>query len=170
MCWCKKKESSQKTPDVAPGNINSYIENRLNSQIKWYSQKSHEEQIAYRRIQVIELILTALIPLLSGYTVEHPRIAFAVGVIGAIITVLEGTERLFRHHENWIRYRSTCEMLKHEKNLYLMNSSPYGTDSTKEQLLVHNVETLLSAETSKWTSSHEKIIQEQNRSHSETGV
>lgn len=171
FCRNKSAEKDSYTPsDVEPGDINSYIEKRLNAQIRWYSKKSREAQKNYKRLQVIELVLAALIPLLSSYTVGRPRVAFFVGVLGAIVAIIESLERLFRYHENWIEYRSICEMLKREKHLYLMNASPYGADETREQLFVRNVESLISAETSKWTSTNTNIILEKSKNHSETGV
>lgn len=89
--------------------------------------------------------------------------------LAVIITVIEGTERLGRYHENWIEYRSACEMLKHEKNLYLMDAYPYGTDETKEQLFVHNIENLLSSEGNKWKASNIKAASPKEKTHSETG-
>lgn len=65
FCRNKSAEKDSYTPsDVEPGDINSYIEKRLNAQIRWYSKKSREAQKNYKRLQVIELVLAALIPLL----------------------------------------------------------------------------------------------------------
>lgn len=163
------KEAPYVPKEVEPGNIESYIRNRLDDQIAWYDKKAQQAQHIYKRMQFFELIVAALIPLLANYTVSYPVIAFIVGLLGAIITVIESTERLGRYHENWIEYRSACEMLKHEKNLYLMGAFPYGTDNTKEQLFVHNIENLLSSEGNKWKSSNTEILSQQQKSHSETG-
>ena len=82
--------------------------------------------------------------------------------------IIEGVERLYRYHENWIEYRAACEALKHEKSLYLMNAFPYGADETKEQLFVHNIENLLSSEGSKWKSSNAKPVTEKDKAQSGT--
>ena len=165
----KRPEGSPELPEIESGNIDSYIRNRLDEQIKWYDQKSQEAQRIYRRMQVVELIIAALIPLLSSYTVGHSKIAFAVGALGAVIAIIEGIERLYHYHENWIEYRAVCETLKHEKNLYLMNAFPYGADESKEQLFVHNVEDLISSEGSKWKSANTKLVAVKEQGHSETG-
>lgn len=171
--FCRNKSAEKESytpPDVEPGDINSYIQNRLNDQIRWYDKKAQQAQRIYKRLQFAEFVIAAAIPLLTNYTVSRPAVAFVVGLLGAAITVIEGTEHLGRYHENWIEYRSTCEMLKREKHLYLMNASPYGADETREQLFVRNVESLISAETSKWTSTNTNIILEKSKNHSETGV
>lgn len=135
----------------------------------WYDQKAQQAQNTYKRMQFFELIVAAAIPLLANYTVSCPAIAFIVGLLGAIVTVIEGTERLGRYHENWIEYRSACETLKHEKNLYLMGAFPYGTDETAEQLFVHNIENLLSSEGNKWKSSNSAVLSPKEKSQSGTG-
>ena len=39
--------------------INQYIEERLNNQIQWYSQKSQHAQKMYKIFQVTEIIIAA---------------------------------------------------------------------------------------------------------------
>lgn len=169
FCGSKPPEEPYSPPEVVPGDINSYIKNRLDDQITWYDKKAQQAQRTYKRMQLTELIVATAIPLLANYTASCPAIAFVVGLLGGIITVIEGTERLGRYHENWVEYRSACEMLKHEKNLYLMDAYPYGTDETKEQLFVHNIENLLSSEGNKWKASNIMAASPKEKTHSETG-
>lgn len=169
FCGRKPPEEPYVAPQVVPGDINSYITNRLDDQINWYDKKAQQAQRIYKRLQVTEFVIAAAIPLLTNYTVNCPAVAFFVGLLGAAITVIESTEHLGRYHENWIEYRSACETLKHEKNLYLMNAYPYGTDETKEQLFVHNIEDLLSSEGNKWKASNSKAASSKEKVHSETG-
>ncbi len=165
----QKTEEPYTPPVVESGNIDSYIKNRLDDQINWYDKKAQQAQRIYKWLQVTEFVIAAAIPLLTNYTVNCPAVAFVVGLLGAAITVIEGTEHLGRYHENWIEYRSACETLKHEKNLYLMNAYPYGTDETKEQLFVHNIEDLLSSEGNKWKASNAKAVSDKGKSHASTG-
>lgn len=164
----KQKDPDYTPPEIEPGNINSYIKNRLDDQINWYDRKSQQAQKRYKRLQLAELVIAAAIPLFSGYTVGCPAMAFIICVLGAVIAIIEGVERLYRYHENWIEYRAACEALKHEKSLYLMHAFPYGADETKEQLFVHNIENLLSSEGSKWKSSNAKPVTEKDKAQSGT--
>lgn len=50
-----------------------------------------------------------------------------------------------------------------------MDAYPYGTDETKEQLFVHNIENLLSSEGNKWKASNIKAASPKEKTHSETG-
>ena len=131
--------------------INQYIEERLNNQIQWYSPKSQHAQKMYKIFQVTEIIIAAAIPLLSGYATDCITIAIIVGILGAIIAIIETISKLFKWHENWIEYRTTCELLKYHKYLYLTQSSPYNpTEETIDNLFVKNIEDIISSENNQW--------------------
>jgi hypothetical protein len=131
--------------------IKQYIEERLDDQIAWYSRKSRQAQKMYKIFQVIEIILAATIPLFSGYTTDHIIIAVIIGVFGAIIAIIESISKLFKWHENWIEYRTTCELLKYHKYLYLTQSSPYNNEEeTIDNLFIKNIEDIISSENNQW--------------------
>lgn len=134
-------------------NINEYIQERVDDQISWYDEKSKHCQKIYKICQTIEIILAALIPLLSGYTRDYFYIPLLIGIFGAFIAIIESITKLFKWHENWIEYRSTCELLRYQKHLFLTKSSPYNTEQeTVENIFVRNVENIISSENNKWKS------------------
>lgn len=119
---------------------------RLEDQIEWYGRKASAAQKLYKRTKLGQLVITAAIPVaaLLGASKWVP------GVIGAIVVVLEGAQQLYRHHEHWITYRSTCEALKRERYLYLAGAGAYASAANPLTLLAENVEALLSQEQQKW--------------------
>lgn len=126
------------------------IVDRLEEQISWYDLKSESNMQWFKRIKLTEIVSAAIIPLLA---VSHlPRVAVVTGVLGVLITVFEGTLQLNQYHENWIRYRSTCESLKHEKYVYLANAGPYSSAEKPRALLAERMEALVSQEHAKWES------------------
>lgn len=130
--------------------IEQYIKNRLDEQIKWYDDKSNSAQKKYKIFQYIKIILASIIPLLSGYS-SNFSIAIIIGICGSIIAIIESIIELNKYHENWIEYRSTCELLKYHKYLYITNSSPYNnSDETKDNLFIRNIETIISSENNNW--------------------
>lgn len=123
---------------------------RLEEQIGWYDLKSRSNMRWFKRIKTTEIVSAAVIPLLA---VSHlPRVAVATGILGVVITVLEGTLQLNQYHENWIRYRSTCESLKHEKYMFLASAGPYASVDRPRAVLAERVESLVSQEHAKWES------------------
>ena len=74
-----------------------------------------------------------------------------IGIEGAIITIVESITRLYKFHENWIEYRTTCELLIYQKHLYLTGSAPYNTEpESVENIFVRNIENIISSENNKW--------------------
>ncbi len=135
-------------------NIQEYIEKRLDEEQRWYSTKSKHAKKMYNIFQVVEIVIAALIPLLSGYTTNNSCIALIVGILGAIIAVIESISKLFKWHENWIQYRTTSELLKYHKHLYLTHSYPYNNSPEDiDNLLVKNIEDIISSENNQWKAT-----------------
>ena len=72
---------------------------------------------------------------------------------------------MYKHQENWILFRTTQELLKREKALYLNNAGDYFglTDQQKKRQLIERVEDLISAETSKYFAFHKPEQQESQK-------
>ncbi len=130
---------------------NTYFEERLEEQIKWYDGKSVGHQNVYKRWKYAQVILSASIPFLVGYVADFSKIGFIIGVFGVFITCIEGILTIGKHHENWIEYRSICETLRHEKYMYLTRTGVYkGEEPFKH--LVERVETVISQENVNWAA------------------
>ena len=129
---------------------NDPIMERLEDQIGWYDHKSISAQRTYKRIKVVEIIAAAAIPFLAAF--KFSVVPMVTGVLGVIITVLEGMLHLNQYQELWIAYRSTCESLKHEKYTYLGKASPYTNVADPHALLAERIESLVSQEHAKWAS------------------
>lgn len=125
---------------------------RLEDQISWYDKNSLRGHFLFKTLKAVVIVCAALIPLLSGLRVTP----WLTGSVGALIAVLEGLQQLNQYQQNWIRYRSTCESLKHEKYLYLAKAGPYAGVSDAHALLAERVESLVSQEEAKWVSAQEK--------------
>jgi hypothetical protein len=126
------------------------IMERLEDQIGWYDQRSISNMHWFKRLKISEIAFAATIPLLAASNIPHAVIA--TGILGVLVTVFEGMLQLNQFHENWIRYRSTCESLKHEKYIYLANAGPYSGVEKPRALLAERVESLVSQEHAKWAT------------------
>jgi hypothetical protein len=132
----------------APGS--DPIMERLDDQIGWYDRKSVINQRYYKRAKIVEIVAAAMIPFLAA--LHRPEIMWVIGGLGMLITVLEGMLHLNQYDQNWFSYRSTCEMLKHEKYVYLMKAPPYAGATDAHALLAERIESLVSQEHAKWAS------------------
>lgn len=144
-------------------NIENYLVSRVDDQINWYDKKSASCQKKYKTTQTIEIILAASIPLLSAYSKDCIIIAILVGLLGAAIAVIESLTKLYKWHENWIEYRTTCELLRYQKYLFETKSTPYNTEPESiENLFVRNIENIISSENNKWKTINTSDVKREN--------
>lgn len=124
----------------------AYISTRVKDQINWYSNKSGWNQKCHKFFKVTELMGAVSIPFLAAYV--DP---FCTGLIGAIVAVVAGILSVYKFQENWVKYRTTSETLKHQLYLFETSVEPYN-DENKFSKFVHNIEGIISKENSEWQS------------------
>jgi len=126
-----------------------YLEQRVDDQIQWFDRKSVTAQRVYKQIRYAEILFAATIPFLAGITTRHPVVPVITGLLGAVVVVLAAIQHLGQHHEHWLEYRATCEVLKQEKYRFLAGSGMYSGENPLA-LFVERVEGLLAKETAAW--------------------
>jgi Protein of unknown function (DUF4231) len=126
---------------------------RLEQQIKWYDTKSGSAQWYYKRVKLLEFVLSGAVPI----TALLANGGWITALIGAGAVLLEGLQQLNQWQHNWITYRSTCEALRHEKYSYIARSGSYDgmSDEQAKKSLVERVESLVSTEHAKWITRQE---------------
>src|SRR5215210_634989 len=129
-----------------------YFDNRVEEQIKWYDNKSSSNKKWFMRLKIIETILALLIPLLTGYiTTEKVQLKVIVGLIGVMVAAITNIITLLKFQENWIKYRTTGENLKHEKFLYITKAGPYKSENSFPDF-VEKFEGHISKENINWSN------------------
>ncbi|HVO49191.1 MAG TPA: DUF4231 domain-containing protein [Steroidobacteraceae bacterium] len=127
-----------------------YIEQRLDDQERWYSNKSAWNQRWYKRLRVIEIVLAAGVPFFTSLIgKDMPFMTYVVSAFAFVIAAVSGLMAMERFQENWVDYRSAAETLKREKFLFMTKSAPYdGADPF--HTLVQRVEEILARENATW--------------------
>jgi hypothetical protein len=129
---------------------------RLDDQLKWYGDRSSRNQRYYKSLKIVVIVVAASIPVLSGnlpFFGPDGTPKWVLGVLGALVAVIEGVQQVYQFHANWLSYRATCEGLKREKFLYLAKAGPYAAATDSDVLLAERIEALISQENAKWVSS-----------------
>lgn len=121
---------------------------RLESQISWYDDKSGHCQRCFKYLKLVEIAAAASITIVASTS------ALVAAGLGALVVVLEGVQHLYQFQYNWTSYRSTAESLQHEKYLFLAGADVYENldPEAAKRLLAARVESLISAEHSRWIS------------------
>lgn len=126
---------------------------RLEEQIRWYSENAEWNHRRFRWLKVIELIAAALIPLFAAWG-GYPIIA---GLLGVVVVVLESLQCIYQFQSNFISYQSIAEALKHEKYLWYACAGHYLVAKNPEALLAERIEELVSREHAKWTVEMDQV-------------
>lgn len=130
-----------------------YFEQRLEDQISWFGKKSSYNQRMYKRLVVIEILLSVSIPFLTAYVSDTtPELKLLIGAMGIIIALIAGIMGVYKFQELWVNYRATSETLQQEKYLYLTRSGIYqkGHSVNPYNDFVTRVETILANENLNW--------------------
>lgn len=131
-----------------------YLAIRLQDQIDWYSHRSAYCQKWYKRFKIANhALVLIMVPLnyLQDLAWWFKYVCIAAGITIALIEFLLS---LNKYHEHWIQYRSTAELLKHEKFLYLTHAGAYKDKNTSYVELVERCERIISGENGNWVSLH----------------
>ena len=145
----------------------NYLKERVDGQIAWYDKKSMWNQKLYKRLRILEIVVAAFIPFLTGYfSDELSFIKIVVGGMGVLIAVIAGVVSLYNFQEHWIEYRTTAETLKHERFLFITKTPPYNSDDPFP-IFVSRVESLISTENSKWPQRIQAIDKKNRKKEEE---
>ncbi|WP_236102878.1 DUF4231 domain-containing protein [Dethiosulfovibrio faecalis] len=129
-----------------------YIHERLKDQINWYGSKSEWNKKWYVRLKKCELAMAATIPVIVSFMDGPLCLKLIIAILGACLVGIGGLHGLQNYHENWIEYRSTSEVLKHELYFYQTKTGPYKDEDDPFPLLVHRTEEIISHENINWNN------------------
>ena len=132
-------------------NIDEYLTERVEDQIKWLSRASSKNQRWYKNLRVVEIVLGCAI----AYLVSHAEILsiqIVTGAMGVVVAAISGFLSLYRFQEKWVEYRVTAESLKREKYFFLTGTAPYGGEN-QYPTFVSRVEAILAAENLQWAEA-----------------
>lgn len=128
--------------------IDEYLTERVEDQIKWLSRESSKNQRWYKNLRMVEIVMGCAI----AYLVSHAELApvqILAGAMGVAVAAIGGLLSLYRYQEKWVEYRVATENLKREKYFFLTGTAPYDGDD-KFPALVSRVEAILAAENMQW--------------------
>lgn len=129
-----------------------YVETRLLDQERYFDRRATRSKRAYEVLAIAALVAAGTVPL----TVAVGWPEWLAAGAGAAGTLLIGLQALFKHQENWLRYRSTAEGLRRERSLWETGVGPYagGPSGAVVAALVERTEALIAGEHEAWTREH----------------
>jgi hypothetical protein len=134
-----------------PMDAQTYIEERVDDQIKWLSGASKTNQQWFKNLRVAEIVMGCAIAFLVSHA-DHTAAQVSAGVMGVAVAAIGGLLSLYQFQEKWVEYRVTAEHLKREKYFFLTATEPYSGHD-RFAVLVARVETILAAENMQWAEA-----------------
>jgi hypothetical protein len=131
---------------TGPGSSGDVVLDRAECQIRSYGRAATRARLSYLTLKIVQLAVAALVPVTAAVHTS----AVLTGGLGGLVVVVEGLQQLFRFHENWIRYRATCESLLSEKYLYAARAGDYQNYPEPRSLLAQRTEMLCGREAAQW--------------------
>lgn len=139
----------------------TYLTERIDDQIKWFSNKSKTNQNRYKLLKLIVIIASVTLPFLVGFiNDENDILKIIVGVIGVVIAGIEGILALYKYKDLWLQYRLTSEMLQREKLFFITQSGHYHKNENAFKDFVNRAESIMSSENQSWLEN----LQQENES------
>lgn len=125
---------------------------RLDDQLSWYDRSSVKAQHRFKVIKTLTFVLAGLVPVSAAFDLPSSVAA----VLGFGVLFAEGLLQLHQYELHWQTYRTTAEMLKHEKYLFLAGAGPYAEAQDAKRMLAERIESIVSQEHARWVASHEE--------------
>ncbi|MEU6171297.1 DUF4231 domain-containing protein [Streptantibioticus parmotrematis] len=137
-------------PATPTGRITArrYLDTRLAAYQEWYDRKAIRTKAMYLRMRTVSVVGAALVPVLLNIGMPYAReIATALSLV---VTGSVSLESVYRYREQWKNYRSTEQLLGHERIYYEARVGPYTAldDTAAFRLLVARVEKAIANENS----------------------
>jgi hypothetical protein len=101
-----------------------YFKNDLADQRTWYSEKAGLFKTRSELLAILIIVLGALITFFQVFGTER-WVPIVSGLIGAIVAIAAGWQRIARYSETWVSYRTASERMKRERRLYTHGAGSY---------------------------------------------
>jgi hypothetical protein len=142
-------EATRNMPS-APWSLEDYVVNRLNEQVKWYSDRADKYERLSGRGRWVALLLGAAAALLSIFSATKTDGTLPAACLGIVTTVGAAVGAYFQagHYEaTTLKYRETAQAL--QRKLAEFRSVP--TPQNQQQFVI-DAETMMQAENAAWLS------------------
>ncbi|MFJ7069498.1 DUF4231 domain-containing protein [Streptomyces sp. NPDC101115] len=126
----------------------TYIDERLAQYQEWYDRKATRMKAMHLRMRTVSVVGGALVPVLVNLDLGFARITATV--LSLVVVASVSLESVYRYREQWKNYRSTEQLLGHERVYFSARVGPYHGQSDRDAFttLVARVEKAIASENS----------------------
>ncbi len=133
---------------------NETIQFRLDYLLRWYTRKAQHNKGWYNVTRIITYVIPCIITVIGIIAAARKEMwgLYTTTILSAVLIAVRHVIDHYRFYDNWVRYRSTAELLKHHAELYLGHCDPYKADSQEEsdEIFITEMEGFAHAELIDW--------------------
>lgn len=139
-------EERQRTEAEATMTPAEYLDTRLAQYQGWYDTKAVKMKALHLRLRTVSVVGGAIVPVLINVSV--PYLDILTTLLSLTVVILVSLESVYHYREQWKNYRSTEQLLGHERVYYATRCGLYEglSDQQAFRLLVERVESAIAAE------------------------
>lgn len=156
MGFIKTKNNTVKEQYTSYGDPTErdYIQIRLLPQIQYYSKSSRRMQNEYYALSILNIVLTAAVPIILMLPETVTSAKYISASISAIASIFSSILLIRGTRDNWIEYRTASEALKSELAAFKAKSAVYQKldCNMRFSLFVERCESIMHAERTGWHS------------------
>ena len=138
-----------------PIDAEAYIQDRVEQYQKWYDKKAASCKSRYLQMRAFSVVGGGMVPVLINVGSQYrlfgaPIVQIVVTIISLMVVICVSMESVFHYREQWKNYRSTEQLLGHERFLFQSRVGRYRNLSDPEafSLFVERVEEAIAIENS----------------------
>ncbi|MER8047382.1 DUF4231 domain-containing protein [Streptomyces sp. NPDC094032] len=126
----------------------AYLETRLAQYQEWYDRKATKMKAMHLRMRTVSVVGGALVPVLVNLDLAFARMTATV--LSLVVVASVSLESVYRYREQWKNYRSTEQLLGHERVYFAARVGPYDRLSDRDSFttFVARVEKAIASENS----------------------
>lgn len=125
-----------------------YVETRLTQYQEWYDGKATKMKAMHLRMRTVSVVGGALVPVLVNLDLGFAKMTATA--LSLVVVASVSLESVYRYREQWKNYRSTEQLLGHERVYFAAKVGPYHNLSERDRFttLVARVEKAIASENS----------------------
>jgi hypothetical protein len=116
-----------------------YLDEHLEDQRGWYGKKATRYKRWSQWLAVTVLAAGGLTTLVQVVPADF-RVKLGTAVLGLIVVLAKGVERIWNYEETWQGYRKASERMKREYRLYINGAGAYREAADEDQAYLRFVE------------------------------
>ncbi|MBO7566717.1 MAG: DUF4231 domain-containing protein [Bacteroidales bacterium] len=129
----ESKSTKKNEKDITAFDVESYIQERWNSQRNHFSKSSRNNQKWFNFCQITIIVLSGLSVTILTIDMDVKLIKIICSILSLLVIIVSGIDKLKQYNAEWVSDRRATEKLKSEICKYKFGVAPYTVPEKPEE-------------------------------------